>query len=113
MADSAQETTGLLQNSLQHVSHGEEIAKRTDTAFNDVAEASKNILDMIAKIVQASGEQADSISQISAGIDQISAVVQTNSATSEESAAASEQLSNQANLMKDLIRVSKLNNDVG
>lgn len=110
-ADAAQETTGLIQNSLQHVSRGEEIAKRTDAAFNDVAEASKNILDMIANIAQASREQADAISQISVGIDQISAVVQTNSATSEESAAASEQLSSQANLMKSLIGTFKLNND--
>ncbi|WP_243425459.1 methyl-accepting chemotaxis protein, partial [Intestinimonas butyriciproducens] len=94
--DAAKETTGLIKNSLQHVSHGEEIARRTNAAFNDVATASENILDMIAKIAQASQEQADSISQISVGIDQISAVVQTNSATSEESAAASEELSSQA-----------------
>ena len=109
-ADAAKETTGLIQNSLQHVSHGEEIAKRTDAAFNDVAEASKNILDMIAKIAHASREQADAISQISVGIDQISAVVQTNSATSEESAAASEQLSSQASVMKELIGAFKVTN---
>ena len=110
-ADAAQETTGLIKNSLQHVSHGEEIAKRTDTAFNDVAEASQNILDMIAKIAQASQEQADAISQISVGIDQISAVVQTNSATSEESAAASEELSSQANLMKELLSAFQVTKD--
>ena len=112
-ADAAQETTGLIKNSLQHVSHGEEIAKRTDTAFNDVAEASQNILDMIAKIARASQEQADSISQISVGIDQISAVVQTNSATSEESAAASEELSSQANVMKELLGGFTLTADNG
>ena len=112
-ADAAQETTGLIKNSLQHVSRGEEIAKRTDTAFNDVAEASQNILDMIAKIARASQEQADSISQISVGIDQISAVVQTNSATSEESAAASEELSSQANVMKELLGGFTLTADNG
>ncbi len=102
-ADAARETTGLIRNSLQHVSHGEEIGKRTDAAFNDVAAVSEHILDMIAKIAHASREQADAISQISVGIDQISAVVQTNSATSEQSAAASEQLSSQANMMKNLL----------
>ncbi|WP_297241694.1 methyl-accepting chemotaxis protein [uncultured Flavonifractor sp.] len=102
-ADAARETTGLIRNSLQHVSHGEEIAKRTDAAFNDVAAVSEHILDMIAKIAHASREQADAISQISVGIDQISAVVQTNSATSEQSAAASEHLSSQANMMKNLL----------
>ena len=109
--DAAKETTGLIKNSLQHVSHGEEIARRTNAAFNDVATASENILDMIAKIAQASQEQADSISQISVGIDQISAVVQTNSATSEESAAASEELSSQANLMKELLSTFQVTKD--
>lgn len=107
-ADAAKETTGLIKNSLQHVSHGEEIAHRTDAAFNDVADAAQNILGMIEKIAQASHEQADSISQISVGIDQISAVVQTNSATSEESAAASEELSGQANVMKSLLEQFKI-----
>lgn len=100
-ADAAQETTSLIKNSLQHVAHGEEIAKRTDTAFNEVADSAENILTMIAKIAAASNEQASSISEISVGIDQISAVVQTNSATSEESAAASQELSGQANLMQE------------
>ena len=109
--DAAKETTGLIKNSLQHVSHGEEIARRTNAAFNDVATASENILDMIAKIAQASQEQADAISQISVGIDQISAVVQTNSATSEESAAASEELSSQANLMKELLSTFHVTKD--
>ena len=106
-ADAAKETTGLIKNSLQHVSHGEEIAHRTDAAFNDVADAAQNILGMIEKIAQASHEQAESISQISVGIDQISAVVQTNSATSEESAAASEELSGQAGVMKSLLEQFK------
>ena len=102
-ADAAQETTGLIKNSLQHVSRGEEIAHRTNTAFNDVATSAEDILTMIEKIAHASSEQADAISQISVGIDQISSVVQTNSATAEESAAASQQLSSQASLMKNLL----------
>ena len=102
-ADAAQETTGLIKNSLQHVSRGEEIAHRTDTAFNDVATAAEDILTMIEKIAHASSEQADAITQISVGIDQISSVVQTNSATAEESAAASQQLSSQASIMKNLL----------
>ncbi|MGO5114577.1 methyl-accepting chemotaxis protein [Candidatus Avoscillospira sp. LCP25S3_F1] len=102
-ADAAQETTGLIKNSLQHVSRGEDIAHRTDTAFNDVATSAEDILTMIEKIAHASSEQADAISQISVGIDQISSVVQTNSATAEESAAASQELSSQASLMKNLL----------
>ncbi len=110
-AGAAQETTQLIKNSLEHVSRGEEIAHRTDAAFNDVATAAQDILAMIEKIAQASNEQADSISQISVGIDQISSVVQTNSATSEESAAASEELSGQAGVMKNLLDQFQLKAD--
>lgn len=110
-AGAAKETTQLIKNSLEHVSRGEEIAHRTDAAFNDVATAAQDILDMIEKIAQASNEQADSISQISVGIDQISSVVQTNSATSEESAAASEELSGQAGVMKNLLDQFQLKAD--
>ena len=39
---------------------------------------------------------------------QISDVVQVNSATAEESAAASEELSNQANVLKDMLNRFKL-----
>ena len=102
-ADAARETTGLIKNSLQHVSQGKEIALRTDAAFNEVADAAQDILGMIEKIATASNAQAASISEISLGIDQISSVVQTNSATSEESAAASEELSSQASIMKNLL----------
>lgn len=110
-AGAAQETTQLIKNSLEHVSRGEEIARRTDAAFNDVATSAQDILAMIEKIAQASNEQADSISQISVGIDQISSVVQTNSATSEESAAASEELSGQAGVMKNLLDQFQLKAD--
>lgn len=110
-AGAAKETTQLIKNSLEHVSRGEEIAHRTDAAFNDVATAAQDILDMIEKIAEASNEQADSISQISVGIDQISSVVQTNSATSEESAAASEELSGQAGVMKNLLDQFQLKAD--
>lgn len=63
---------------------------------------------MVAKIADASQEQALSISQISQGVDQISSVVQMNSATSEQSAAASEELSGQAVFMKSLIEQFQL-----
>ena len=43
-AGAAQETTQLIKNSLEHVSRGEEIAHRTDAAFNDVATAAQDIL---------------------------------------------------------------------
>lgn len=107
-ADAARDTTELIQNSLKHVSRGEEIAERTGAAFDNVEHATTSILDMIAQIAQASKEQADSVAQITVGVDQISAVIHTTSATSEESAATSEELNGQASLMKRLLNDFKL-----
>lgn len=109
-AEAAKDTTELIENSLQHVSLGEKLAVSTDTTFEEAAKYAEDILRMVAKIAQASNEQALSISQISQGVDQISSVVQMNSATSEESAAASEELSGQAGLMKSLIDQFELSN---
>ena len=58
---------------------------------------------MMESIAKASHEQAEAITQITIGIDQISSVVQTNSATAEESAAASQELSEQADMLKQLV----------
>lgn len=109
-ADAARDTTELIQNSLKHVSRGEEIAQRTGDAFDNVDHATSSILDMIAQIAQASKEQASSVAQITVGVDQISAVIHTTSATSEQSAATSEELNGQASLMKRLLNDFKLRN---
>ncbi len=82
-AEAAKNTTELIENSLEHVAKGEQLAESTGEAFTEVAKYSDDILAMVAKIADASQEQALSISQISQGVDQISSVVQMNSATSE------------------------------
>lgn len=112
-AEAAKNTTELIENSLAHVAKGEKLAESTGEAFAEVAKYSDDIMSMVAKIAEASKEQAQSISQISQGVDQISAVVQMNSATSEESAAASQELSGQAAVMKSLIDQFKLKKKAG
>lgn len=102
-AEAAKDTTELIENSLQHVSHGEKLAANTNTAFEEVANYSEDILEMVAKIAQASNEQSLSMLQVSQSVEQISSIIQMNSATSEESAAASQELSEQADVMKSLI----------
>ena len=61
------------------------------------------MVDSIDHIAVVSGEQSESVEQVSESINQISVVVQSNSATAEESAAASEQLSAEAACLKELV----------
>ncbi len=106
-AEAAQNTTQLIESSINAVSNGTKIADMTAESLHAVVDATNNSTELINQIAQASDEQAKSIEEATKGLEQISCVVQTNSATSEESAAASEELSAQASKMRDLI--SKFN----
>jgi len=109
-AESAKNTTVLIENSIKAVEKGTKIADKTaGLMVSIVSDINKSVL-LIDQITEASNEQAVSIMQVTQGIEQISSVVQTNSATSEESAAASEELSGQANRLKNLVSKFKLRN---
>lgn len=102
-AEASKNTAALIESSIRSVAQGSEIANSTATSLNEAVLGAEEAVNLIAKISEATIEQADSIHQVSIGIDQISAVVQTNSATAEESAAASEELSSQSQTLKNLM----------
>ena len=102
-SEAAKSTTALVQSEIQSVRNGSEIADHTAKAMESVVASSGKCTDLVRKIADASGRQADSIRQVTQGLDQISNVVQTNSATAEESAASSEELNEQAQALKELI----------
>ncbi len=102
-AEAAQNTTMLIEASLNAVTRGTNLANSTNEAFTEVSEKSRSVIDLVAKISVASEEQSANIEEISQSVTEISGVVQTNTATSEESAASSEDLSRQAKKMNDVI----------
>jgi methyl-accepting chemotaxis protein len=107
-ANAAKETTVLIEGSIKTIENGTKIANDTANALNKIVEGITKTATLVQEIASASNDQATAIAQISQGIAQISQVVQTNSATSEESAAASEELSNQAEILKDMVSKFKL-----
>ncbi len=110
-SESAKEITALIEQAIDSVRQGENIAKKTSEAFHGLAGSINEVIDTVNEIAIASEEQASSINQITIGVDQISAVVQTNSATSEESAAASEELSSQAHVLDELLMQFKVKDE--
>lgn len=106
-AKAAEETTGLINGSIQKVQAGTRITNEIAAVLHGIAEGAVISTEKLSIIAEASNRQAAGISQINHGIEQISRVIQSNSATAEQSAAASEELSGQAELLKEM--VSKFN----
>ncbi|MEG2851970.1 MAG: methyl-accepting chemotaxis protein, partial [Hydrogenoanaerobacterium sp.] len=107
-AEAAKGTTALIEGSVKAVEKGTHLVDDTAKSLMSVVEGTSGVAVIVDKIAIASGEQANSIAQVTQGVDQISSVVQTNSATAEESAAASEELSGQASMLKNLVSGFKL-----
>lgn len=102
-AEAAKNTSSLIVQAIDAVSNGTAIAGETAKSLDKIVEGSRESVKLIQEIAHASGEQSQSIMQVTIGVDQVSAVVQTSSATAEESAATSGELSGQAQKLKDLV----------
>ena len=107
-ADAANDTTSLIAASIAAVENGTQVASSTAKSLENVVKSTKNVVDKMTLIKQASSEQAEAIAQVTKGVDQISMVVQQNSATAEESAATSEELSGQARMLNEMVNKFRL-----
>ena len=111
-AKAAEETSQLIEGSVEKTNNGSVIASQTAEALQEIVVGIGKVTDLVSEISIASKEQAEGVSQISIGITQIDQVTQQNTATAEESAAASEQLSGQALQMQEMVRNFKLRQQV-
>ncbi len=107
-ARAAKETTELIDNSINKVNHGYEIANETAKALKQIVTGVTNAVEIVSTIADASNEQANAINEINQGIEQISAVTQSNTATAEQSASAGEEMTEQAQMLKALIQEFRL-----
>ncbi len=106
-AEAAQITAALIDNTVEMISQGETLAIESNQIFDQVAQYSYKLLDMIEQVSSASVHQSESLSEMTNGVEQISGVIQTNAATSQESAAVSQEISAQVHQLNQLL--SKFN----
>lgn len=106
--DASAKISLLLQNTLDSIRHGSQIAGETQQSVLTSAECANAVVGIIQQISSDSDEQANAIGQILTSIDTISSVVHQTSSTSEEEAGASEELSAQAQMLSELVKKFKL-----
>jgi methyl-accepting chemotaxis protein len=107
-AKAAQETTELIQGSVDKTNNGAEIANDTAAALSEIVRDVTKVTELVAEIAAASNEQAQGISQINQGLNQLNEVNLRTTSTSEENAAIAEELSSQTEDLQSMLSRFKM-----
>lgn len=107
-AKAARETADLIETVIKKIQHGSEVAQATSTALTEIVQGSREIAELIHRIALAANEQAEGVAQINLALRQIEQVTHLNTANAEETAAASETLKAQAQQLRELLGLFRL-----
>jgi methyl-accepting chemotaxis protein len=102
-AGAAKNTAELIEGTVKKVSDGTTLVQTTNNAFNEVADSTKKVGELVGEIATASNEQAQGIEDVNIAVTEMNKVTQQNAATAEETSSASEELSAQAEEMKNFV----------
>ena len=98
-AQSARETTELIQDTVTSVRNGTEITEKLLESFKHIESGTNGVTDLIDQIARAAGEQSQGVDQVNHAVAQMEKVTQQNASSSEETAAASSGLTEQVGEM--------------
>lgn len=106
-AEAANTTQALIGKEIQRIKDSTVIYDQVSGAINDNSRIIDQVNDLVAKIADASQEQAQEIAEMSRSMEQVGRVTQETAANSESSASAAEEMNGQAQQMelsvKDLL----------
>ena len=103
-AKAAQETTALIQGSVDKTNSGADIANETAVSLEQIVASVTKVSDLVAEIAAASNEQSQGISQVNEGLMQLNEVNQNTTSTSEETAAIAEELTSQTRDLQQMLQ---------
>jgi methyl-accepting chemotaxis protein len=101
-ADSARNTTQVIERSLKQAEQGVAINRDASVAFEAIATQVRKIAQVMAEIADSSQKQHGGMARVSSSSDAIREHAQNGAATAEETAAAAAELSAQADAMRSM-----------
>jgi methyl-accepting chemotaxis protein len=107
-ADAAKEIKGLINASVERVSHGSTLVDRAGETMSEIVDSIQRVTNIMGEISAASTEQSAGVGQVGEAVSQMDQALQQNAALVEESAAAAESLSQQAKRLVGTVAVFKL-----
>lgn len=102
-AEAAQNTSGLIQKTVDKVKSGKDLVAATNEEFQLVAEKASKVGTLVDEITTASHQQTEGIDQINRAVNEIDQVVQHTAANAEEAASVSEEMNGQASQMSEYV----------
>ncbi len=107
-AEAAKNTASLIEDAVKNSENGVAINAEVLKNFQDIAEKSNKVSQVVAEIAAASEQQDQGISQVTKAVEQLNQVTQQNAANAEESASAAEEMSSQSEEMRSMVAGFKL-----
>ena len=107
-AAAAKEIKGLIQDSVNKVDEGTQLANKSGETLAEIVIAVKKVNDIITEIASASQEQASGINQVNDAVVQMDEMTQQNAALVEELSTSSNVMKDQVQSLKGLVRFFKI-----
>jgi len=104
-AASSKEIKQVIDTTVSEVSQGTELVARTTAQMAVIDEAVARVSSLIVEVANASGEQADGISQINQAVSHLDSATQQNAALVEQAAVTAQRLAEQADVLDEAVRL--------
>ena len=107
-AQAVNETTKLIEATIDAVTRGTDIANDTMANMEQVMLGAGSATEKMSLIASLLNEEAEKMQEINESISSVSSIVDNNSATSQETAAISEEQQAQVETLVDLMNYFKI-----
>lgn len=110
-ADAAKQTSELIEDSLRNVKRGTAIAKTTAESLDKIVLGTSEINNKVKSIAETAEHQNALISDIYESVNSVTVVIDNTTSTAEQSSAAAKDMSEQAEVLRDMIDFFKIDSD--